>query len=58
MSFTPKPLQTLFLWALISNGGKAFKKDIKPDLDKKQRDPLVKAGINRNRNRPKTRNDR
>ena len=45
MNCDPQPLQTLFLWRLLANGGGDFSKDIKPRLVKKSRNELVQAGL-------------
>lgn len=45
MSFTPSPLQTLFLWRLLANGGGEFWKDVKPAIDAKDRKLLEAAGL-------------
>jgi hypothetical protein len=37
--------QTLVLWALLANGGEGFAKELKPAVDKVERDGLLKAGL-------------
>jgi hypothetical protein len=37
--------QTLVLWALLANGGEGFGKELKPEVDKPERDGLLKAGL-------------
>ena len=37
--------QTLVLWALLANGGDGFGKELKPEVDKPERDGLLKAGL-------------
>jgi hypothetical protein len=44
MSFEPDPLQVLFLWALLAQGGEAWKTDLKPD-PKGKYGPLLTSGL-------------
>jgi hypothetical protein len=37
--------QTLVLWALLANGGEAFAKELKPGVDKVEREGLLNAGL-------------
>ena len=37
--------QTLVLWALLATGGEGFGNEIKPEVDKTEREALVKAGL-------------
>jgi hypothetical protein len=37
--------QALVLWALLANGGEAFGGEIKPEVDKAEREALLKAGL-------------
>lgn len=37
--------QTLVLWALLANGGEGFGKELKPEVDKPEREALLKAGL-------------
>jgi hypothetical protein len=37
--------QTLVLWALLANGGEGFAKELKPVVDKGEREGLLKAGL-------------
>jgi hypothetical protein len=37
--------QTLVLWALLANGGEGFGNEIKPEVDKPEREALLKAGL-------------
>jgi hypothetical protein len=37
--------QTLVLWALLANGGESFGKELKPEVDKLEREGLLKAGL-------------
>ena len=37
--------QTLVLWALLANGGEGFAKELKPVVDKVEREGLLKAGL-------------
>jgi hypothetical protein len=41
----PNELQTLMLWALLARGGKGLAKDIKPKIEKKDRERLVERGL-------------
>ncbi len=41
----PTPLQTLFLWRLLSCGGGGFQNELKPELKPKQRTDLERAGL-------------
>jgi hypothetical protein len=41
----PNELQTLMLWALLGRGGSALAKDIKPKIEKKDRERLVERGL-------------
>jgi hypothetical protein len=41
----PTPLQTLILWALVSRGGEALQKELRPEPKKADRDALVRAGL-------------
>lgn len=45
MSFTPTPVQTLILWALIAGGGSGRQQDLRPRLTRPLREPLAKAGL-------------
>lgn len=45
MTVTLTPLQTLILWAILVQGGKALQKDIKPELKKASREEMIKAGL-------------
>jgi hypothetical protein len=38
-------MQTLTLWALLANGGAGFQKELRPALEKRDRDELVGAGL-------------
>jgi hypothetical protein len=37
--------QTLVLWALLANGGEGFGNEIKPEVEKAEREALLKAGL-------------
>ena len=37
--------QALVLWALLANGGEGFGKELKPEVDKLEREGLLKAGL-------------
>jgi hypothetical protein len=37
--------QTLVLWALLANGGQGFGKQLKPEVNKLEREGLLKAGL-------------
>lgn len=41
----PTEMQTLILWALLARGGEAYAKDIKPEVQKKDREALVGLGL-------------
>jgi hypothetical protein len=41
----PTEMQTLILWALLAKGGKAYAKDIKPEVKKKDREALLGLGL-------------
>lgn len=45
MSQEPTPLQALILWALLARGGTSFQKDLKPKVEPKDRDCLVRARL-------------
>jgi len=45
MDYEPSEIQRLILWRLIANGGEDWQKDVKPELKKETRDPLVRAGL-------------
>jgi hypothetical protein len=45
MSFSPSPLQTLFLWRVLVSGGGEFLKTVKPEIDAKDRKALEAAGL-------------
>jgi hypothetical protein len=45
MQYDPSPLEVLFVWALVAEGGAGLMKDLKPKLEKKDRDRLEKAGL-------------
>lgn len=45
MSYTPSPLETLFLWRLLASGDGEFLKYIKPDPGASQRRRLKEAGL-------------
>jgi hypothetical protein len=45
LATAPSERQTLFLWALVAEGGAAAQKDIKPDVAKPDRDGLVRLGL-------------
>ena len=37
--------QTLVMWALLANGGEGFGNELKPEVDKPEREGLLKAGL-------------
>ena len=45
MQYDPSPLEVLFVWGLVAEGGAGPIKDLKPKLEKKNRDRLEKAGL-------------
>ena len=45
MSYSPTPLQTLFLWRLLVEGGEGFKNQMKPELGAKDRRMLENSGL-------------
>ena len=45
MSYEPTPRQQILLWDLVSRGGSAMRKDIKPELKSADRGPLEKRGF-------------
>ena len=38
-------MQTLILWALLAKGGAGFQKDVRPKVEKPDREALVRAGL-------------
>jgi hypothetical protein len=38
-------MQTLVLWGLLANGGEGFGNDLKPEVNKPEREALLKAGL-------------
>jgi hypothetical protein len=45
MPYNPSPLEVLFVWGLVAEGGAGLMKDLKPKLAKQDRDRLEKAGL-------------
>jgi hypothetical protein len=45
MQYDPSPLEVLFVWGLVAEGGAGLMKDLKPKLEKKNRERLEKAGL-------------